>query len=263
MSDTPRTLAYPETTPRPHAITTAHTHLLPAIQSMLVLTAVALFFITFTFQPFRIPSASMEPTLLVGDFLLVDKQSAANSPSRFLPTPSYHHGDVIVFHDPVDPTLHLVKRIIALPGDRIRLRAGHVLLNGHTIAEPYAVYRSSPPNLYRDNFPNVPSPDSDVDARWWISLRSHLDHGDLVIPPDQFFVLGDNRNDSIDSRYWGLVPGAAIVGKPFLIYLSLRIKDDDPESESGPSYNPPVRPTPETHTLADFARWDRTLTVIR
>ncbi|WP_128915310.1 signal peptidase I [Granulicella sibirica] len=264
MSEPPRTLTLPLTKPRPapHA-SAAHAHLLPAIQSMLVLTTVALFFITFTFQPFRIPSASMEPTLLVGDFLLVDKQVTASSQSNLLPPATLHRGDVIVFHDPVDPTLHLVKRIIALPGDRIRLRAGHVLLNGHTIAEPYAVYRSSPPNLYRDNFPNVPSPDSDVDARWWIRLRSLVDHGDVVIPPNSYFVLGDNRNDSVDSRYWGLVPRAAIVGKPFLIYLSLRMRDNDPESESGPSYNPPTAAVSETRSLADFARWDRTLTVIR
>ena len=230
-----------------------HAHLLPSLQSMLALTSIALFFITFTFQPFRIPSASMEPTLLVGDFLLVDKQAAADD-LGILPGGDLHRGDVIVFHDPVDPALHLVKRIVGLPGDRVRLRGGRVVVNGQVLEEPYAVYRGGAANLYRDNFPNAPSPDSDVDPAWWIRLRGLVNHGELQIPPGNFFVLGDNRDDSLDSRYWGFVPRAAIVGKPFLIYLSLRVRDNDPESEP----ERVVVPNP----LLRFARWNRTLTVI-
>ena len=232
-------------------------HLLPSLQSMLVLAVVALFFITFTFQPFRIPSASMEPTLLVGDFLLVDKQI---TPDPFLLPPSaLHRGDVIVFHDPIDRTQHLVKRIVGVPGDHIRLRAGRVILNGQPLDEPYAVYRGAGRNQYRDNFPNATMPDSDVDANWWIRLRDLVNHGDLVIPPDNYFVLGDNRNDSLDSRFWGFVPRSAIVGRPFLIYLSLRLRDNDPSSESSPGFSPTATTTP---SLLNFARWSRTLTVI-
>ncbi len=248
--------------------------LLQAVQSMLVLTSVALFLIAFTFQPFRIPSASMEPTLLVGDFLLVDKQVASETGDGLMPPPSLGRGDVIVFHDPVDPAMHLVKRIVALPGDRVRLRAGHVVLNGRLIDEPYAVYRGDQPDVYRDNFPNVRSPDPAVDARWWMRLRTLVDRGDLVVPADSFFVLGDNRNDSSDSRYWGLVPRGAIVGRPFLIYLSLRLRDNDPASEAGPGDWASARTSarvrvsaaarlPDERSVFDFARWDRTLTVVR
>jgi signal peptidase I len=244
--------------------------LLQAVQSMLELTVVALFLVTFTFQPFRIPSASMEPTLLVGDFLLVDKQVESDAGDGLLPPTSLRRGDVIVFHDPVDPSMHLVKRIVALPGDRIRMRGGHVVLNGRLLEEPYAVYRGDLPDMYRDNFPNVSAPDPEVDAHWWMRLRTLVDHGDVVIPANSFFVLGDNRNDSADSRYWGLVPRSAVVGRPFLIYLSLRLRDNDPASESGPAgwaqaktrVSPAAR-LPENWAMLDFARWDRTLTVVR
>ena len=230
--------------------------LLQAAQSMLILTAIALFFITFTLQPFRIPSASMEPTLLVGDFLLVDKQVGGNTP--ILPPADLHRGDVIVFHDPVDDTRHLVKRIIAIPGDRVRLRAGRVWLNGKILTEPYAVYRSGGTNLYRDFFPNAPSPDPEVTSAWWIRMRGMVDRGELVIPPNSFFVLGDNRNDSLDSRFWGLVPRAAIVGRPFLVYLSLQMRNDDPESEAGPVATGRQAAAHEP----GLARWNRTLQVI-
>ena len=227
--------------------------LLQAAQSMLVLTTIALFFITFTLQPFRIPSASMEPTLLVGDFLLVDKQ--VGPAGLFLPPAELQRGDVIVFHDPVDATKHLVKRIIAVPGDRVRLRAGRVWLNGKLLDEPFAVYRSGGTNLYRDYFPNAPSPDPEVTSAWWIHMKGMVDHGELIIPANSFFVLGDNRNDSLDSRFWGLVPRSAVVGRPFLVYLSLKMRDDDPESEAGPG---------EVGRQAEggLARWDRTLQVI-
>ena len=234
--------------------------LLEAAQSMLVLTSIAFFLITFTFQPFRIPSASMEPTLLVGDFLLVDKQLPPGSP--LLPPAELHRGDIVVFHDPIDPTRHLIKRIIALPGDRIHLRAGQVIVNGHSLAEPYAVHRPTPPDFYRDNFPNSLTPDPDVDAHWWIRFHKLLNQGDLPIPPDTFFVLGDNRNDSLDSRYWGLVPRAAIVGKPFLIYLSLRLPDNDPQSESSPGIEARHPDAQKIRFPLRFARWNRTLTLI-
>ncbi|SFS08018.1 signal peptidase I Serine peptidase. MEROPS family S26A [Granulicella pectinivorans] len=252
----PATAAEIETSAPP--LVPAHHHLLTSLQSMLNLTVVALFFITFSFQPFRIPSASMEPTLLVGDFLLVDKQITHDPP--LLPPSSLHRGDVIVFHDPIDHTQHLVKRIIGVPGDRLRLRSGRVVLNGQTLDEPYAVYRGASHNQYRDNFPNAQTPDSDVDANWWIRLRTLVNHGDLVVPPDSFFVLGDNRNDSLDSRFWGFVPRSAVVGRPFLIYLSLRIRDNDPSSEASPTFAP-VQPR-TTPGLLNFARWNRTLTVV-
>ena len=113
-------------------VTAAPPHgLLQAFQSLVNIVVIALFIITFTVQPFRIPSASMEPTLLVGDFLLVDKQVGLEVPPRvFAPASEIHRGDLVVFHYPVDASLHLVKRVIGLPGDRLRMRDGHVYING-------------------------------------------------------------------------------------------------------------------------------------
>src|ERR1035441_131112 len=173
-----------------------HRHgLLQACQSMLNIIVVALFIITFTVQPFRIPSASMEPTLLVGDFLLVNTPVGPEvRPRIFAPTSEIHRGDLIVFHYPVDASLHLVKRVVGLPGDHLRLRDGHVLIDGQALREPYAMFRPSPPDSYRDDFPRLVSADPGVDSRWWIEMHSLVSEGELTVPPDKFFVLGDNRN---------------------------------------------------------------------
>ncbi len=233
---------------------------LPALQSLLYLIAVAIFIITFVAQPFRIPSESMEPTLLVGDFLLVDKQAAA-LPSRLpiLPPTPITRGEVIVFHYPIDASLHLVKRVIGLPGDRIRLHRGHVFVNGALLPEPYAVYRSHQLDPYRDNFPRLQTADPDVDSRWWIRMHSLIDDGDLVIPPNSYFVLGDNRDNSDDSRYWGLVPRGAIVGQPLVIYFSLRDRADSTDllNTHGPHHRS------VSNALVDLARWDRVFHLVR
>ncbi len=166
------------TLPTPEAA--AHRHhpqpppegLLHAFQSLGYIVIVAVFIITFIAQPFRIPSASMEPTLLIGDFLLVAKH---NFPSRdhtpLLPPATLHRGDVIVFHYPLDPSLHLVKRIIGLPGDHLRLRNGRVFIDGRLLDEPYARYQPGPADNFRDNFPRLQSPDPDVNSNWWIQMK--------------------------------------------------------------------------------------------
>ena len=232
---------------------------LQAIQSLVTIIVVALFIITFTVQPFRIPSQSMEPTLLVGDFLLVDKEVSRDPfPSVLAPTSEIHRGDLIVFHYPVEPSLHLVKRVIGVPGDHVRLQEGHVLINGHPIAEPYAVFRPSVPDTYRDDFPRMSSTVPGIDSHWWIQMRKLVSDGELTVPPNDFFVLGDNRNDSEDSRYWGFVPRDAIVGKPFLIYFSLR----DLDRQSNEPQIPDQRRA-SFASLFDIARWDRAMHVIR
>jgi signal peptidase I len=241
---------------------------LGAFQSLLNLIVLAIFIITFCAQPFRIPSESMESTLLVGDFLLVNKQSAssnAEGSAGLLPSASIHRGDIIVFHDPVDATLHLVKRVIGLPGDHLRLRSGHVFINGHALTEPYAVYRPSPPDSFRDNFPRLQSADPEIDSHWWIRMRSLIDNGELIIPTGNYFVMGDNRNDSEDSRYWGFVPREAIVGKPLLIYFSLQQHDtDDSAALTQEALADQRRQHPgKIDTLVDFARWGRIFQVVR
>ena len=226
-----------------HGEATIHHHsMLHAFQSLLYIVVIALFVMTFTMQPFRIPSASMEPTLLVGDFLLVNKEISTGRFPALAPANLIRRGDLIVFHYPVDPALHLVKRVIGLPGDRLRLRDGRVLIDGRALSEPYAFYLPSAPDSYRDDFPRLDRADPTVDSRWWVEMHSLVRNGELTIPPGSYFVLGDNRNNSEDSRYWGLVPRAAIVGKPFLVYFSLK--------------EPAV-------SLTNIARWDRTLRIVR
>ncbi len=239
---------------------------LPALQSMLKVLIAGLFVLTFTVQPIRIPSSSMEPTLLVGDFLLLDKQSVAPDRTPLLPPAGIRHGDVIVFHDPVDPSVHLVKRVIGVPGDRLHLRDGVVYRNGLPLREDYAVYRKAMADAYRDDFPEQRTMDARVDPAWWIRLRSLVREGDLVVPPDNYFVLGDNRNESEDSRYWGLVPRRDIVGKPVLVYFSWRSADDSDTAESAAAEGRAAKPLGLSGPALgrfDFARWDRFLRVIR
>jgi signal peptidase I len=239
-----------------------HADILTSVQSLFYIIIVAVFIITFTVQPFRIPSESMEPTLLVGDFLLVNKQGLGlDEADGIFPTMTIRRGEIIVFHYPVDPALHLIKRVVGMPGDHLKLHNGHVYINGHVLTEPYAVYRASSPDSFRDNFPHLQSADPDIDSRWWIKMHSLIDHGELIIPSDNYFVLGD---DSEDSRYWGFVPRLSIVGKPFLIYFSLQHRDDDlgmtaafAASEAFPRVHPSW-----IEALVDFARWDRTLRIV-
>ncbi|MDP9052678.1 MAG: signal peptidase I [Acidobacteriota bacterium] len=261
----PSALEAPVVEAAPEAIV-AHRHgLLQSFQSLVNLVVIALFIITFTVQPFRIPSASMEPTLLVGDFLLVNKQVGfETSPRIFPPTGEMHRGDVVVFHYPVDASLHLVKRVIGLPGDHLRLRDGRVYINGSAIAEPYAVFRPSMPDTYRDDFPRLVSADPGVDSRWWIEMRRLVSQGELTVPPDNYFVLGDNRNDSEDSRYWGFVPRAAIVGKPMLVYFSLNDGGATPgQANAAALASHAAQHQGPADSVIGFARWDRALHIVR
>jgi signal peptidase I len=251
--------------------------LLQSAQSLLYIVVVALFIVTFCAQPFRIPSESMEPTLQVGDFLLVDKQVTpdlrqslvgSTQPVRafgkwlFAPNNVIHRGDLIVFHYPVDPTLHLVKRVIGLPGDRIHLRDDRVYINDRAINEPYAVYSPSAEDSYRDDFPHLQTADSGVDAPWWIRMHTLVAHGELSVPADSYFVLGDNRNNSDDSRYWGLVPRESIVGKPFLIYFSLNRAGTGAQAANA-STSFATSPSGRKEEANGFVRWERILRIIR
>ncbi|RZU42325.1 signal peptidase I [Edaphobacter modestus] len=244
-----------------------HSHIpkpgiLPAVQSLIVIIVVAVFIVTFTVQPFRIPSGSMEPTLLIGDFLFVDKQVTADSiGSLFLPPPSIHRGDVIVFHFPLHPDVHLVKRVVGIPGDHLRLRNGHVLVNGLRLDEPYAFYRPSGPDNFRDNFPRLQNADPAIDSRWWIRMRKLIDDGGLIVPAGNYFVLGDNRNNSEDSRYWGFVPSENIVGRPLMIYFSLRQGDGSGYISARPA-GVALQPSNQAGPLR-FARWERIFRIVR
>jgi signal peptidase I len=174
----------------------------------------------------------MEPTMLVGDFVLVNKQVFAD-PGHFrwlLPFRDPRIDDIIVFHYPVNPRELLVKRVIALPGDRIHLQNGHVLRNDVRVLEPFAVYRPAERSPFRDEFPNLQRTDPAVQATWWIELRHRMQYGALPVPPNRYFALGDNRNNSQDSRYWGFVARSTIIGEPLAIYLSV---DRSPQASGG------------------------------
>lgn len=212
----------------------AHDGILATFRSLLEFLVVALFALTFILQPFRIPSESMVPTLRVGDFLMVDKQAyePEGHLSWLLPPSGIRRGDLAVFHYPVDPSMHLVKRIVGLPGDRIRLRHGQVWINEQPLNEPYAFYSPAALDDFRDNFPSLRSADPSLDPNWWMRLRHSVTAGEITVPKGQLFVLGDNRNDSEDSRYWGFVPERDLVGRPFVVYFSLLqpAEDADPPS---------------------------------
>src|ERR1700742_3298586 len=127
---------------RPHAASKAHYGVLATFRSLLEFLVVALFALTFILQPFRIPSESMVPTLRVGDFLMVDKQSyePEGALAWLRPHGGVHRGDLVVFHYPVDPSMHLVKRVVAVAGDRVQLKRGRVWINEQPMEEPYAFY---------------------------------------------------------------------------------------------------------------------------
>ena len=175
---------------------------------------------TFLFEAFRIPSESMENTLLVGDYLLVDKLHFGSDGfwGHFLPYRKVKRGDIVVFHYPIHPSEHFVKRVIGIPGDRVRMIDGRVYVNGKLTIEPYARY--SRPNdggieaRFRDDFPRTDLPVAGLNGAWWLEMRKMVDEGQLIVPEDNYFVMGDNRDDSLDSRYWGFVPGQNIVGRP-------------------------------------------------
>jgi signal peptidase I len=138
------------------------------------------------------------------------------------------------------------------------------LSNGRALANRTPSLPAGGPDSYRDDFPRMVSADPGVDSRWWIQMHSLVADGELTVPADSYFVLGDNRNDSEDSRYWGFVPRAAIVGKPFLIYFSL----NDPGFAPGKSYAAAMPGDGEDHhasaagSFVDFARWDRTMRIV-
>ena len=214
---------------------------LESLASICTVLAIGLFVMTFIFQNFEIPSASMVKTLLIGDHVLVDRISLA-PPAKWAPFTFYRdvrRGDIIVFFKPGEPDLFLVKRTIGIPGDRIHLRNGVVYLNGVAQNEPYAGMPASDDNpqhafnAYRDDFPAVPPGSYDqVTASWAYELPTHIVDGDLVVPPGKVFAMGDNRTESLDGRFWGFVPRENIVGRPMFVYWSFETPADQINKQS-------------------------------
>ena len=231
------------------------------LASLLRTEVVALYILTFVLQPFLIPSETMERTLLVGDFLLFNKLVFAPSgpiSKWFMPYRDVARGDIIVFHHSRPP--YLVKRIVGIPGDRLRIDDGRVLVNGVPLNEPYAAFEPAPPSAFRDNFPPHIYTDPEVDPDWWRLMQSLTRNGELVVPPGEYFVLGDNRNHSMDSRFWGFVPRDAIVARPLVIYFSLTRPSTTDVQQAADDRLGHDREI--SARLKGFARWERILHVV-
>ena len=196
------------------------------LASLAAVLVTGLFIITFIVQAFEIPSSSMENTLLIGDHVFVNREQFAPRTQwlgPILPYRQIHHGDIVVFLSPAEPGLYVVKRIIGIPGDRIHLRDGVVYRDGEKLDEPYVIHQGGEAsyNPYRDNFPAVaPSEFSNVTPEWELALPQHIQGEDVVIPPNSYFGMGDNRDVSLDSRYWGFIPQQNVIGRPMFIYWS-------------------------------------------
>jgi signal peptidase I len=234
------------------------------VQSVAGTVVIAVFVVTFLAQAFTIPSESMEKTLLIGDYLLVDKFCYGDSGflNRILPYRKIGRGDIVVFHYPVNPAQHFVKRVVGVPGDRVRLINKHVFINGAALSEPFVqhVYPNHDP--YRDDFPRTDAPAAEVTARWWLQMRKLVDDKQLIVPEDSYFVLGDNRDDSRDSRYWGFVPRENIIGRPLLIYWSASSLNNDLTNSPTPGDRLYHLAYAVTHVF-QITRWERTFRLVR
>lgn len=176
-------------------------------ESLVIAVILALFVRTWVFQAFKIPTGSMEQNLLIGDHLIVDKMvfspAATGLERAIMPSRPIRRGDVVVFKYPKEPDRDFVKRVIGLPGDRLELHRKVVYVNGQPLKEPYTQWleppsSSGPPRLD--------------------DLRE--EYGPVIVPPDQYFMMGDNRDNSEDSRYWGFMPLSYVKGKALFIYYS-------------------------------------------
>jgi signal peptidase I len=193
-----------------------------------------LFIITFMVQAFEIPSESMVKTLLVGDHVFVDRLSPtakAGYMGPLIPYREIRHGDIIVFLHPKEPGMYVVKRIIGIPGDRIHLHGGKVYRNGEALTEPYVSRSLGDENPYRDEFPSAPQ-EGQVTPEWPAVMHEHMKDGELVVPQDSFFGMGDNRDVSLDSRFWGFIPRENVIGRPLFIYWSFDTPKDQYERTS-------------------------------
>jgi signal peptidase I len=225
-----------------------------------------LFGTTTLVQAFVIPTGSMEDTLLIGDHLLVDKLAYAPSGSiskYILPYEEPKHGDIIVFRFPGDLSQTFVKRVIGVPGDHLHMVKTALYRNGVTLNEPYVFHKFGDYREDRDNFPGEPSAfqttplGAELQRRM---LTESVVNGDIVVPPNSYFAMGDNRDNSLDSRYWGFVPRENIIGKPIIIYWSYQASTED---LAGSSFGSLVSHGVDlAEHFFSRTRWSRTLNLI-
>ena len=192
-------------------------------ESIVIAVILALFIRTFAVQAFKIPTGSMENNLLIGDHLLVNKFALGPTETALeravLPVVTIHRGDVLVFKYPVEPDRDFIKRVIGLPGETLEVKDKKVLINGTALDEPYVHFLDAS---------NTPSQFREVTS---VEIRDR--YGPVVVPPDQYFMMGDNRDNSMDSRYWGFLRRDYIKGKALMIYWSYEAEQQD-YREDGP-----------------------------
>ena len=253
-----------------------HETLPESLAGLAYVLVIGLFAMTFLFQNFAIPSGSMKETLLVGDHVLVDRVTLAPR-SSWMPLDRQRpvrRGDVIVFVKPNAeiPDLILVKRAIGLPGDRIHLEHGILFRNGERLDESYISVPADdgvPTHSYqtaRDDFPRdlegiAAESAANNAAGWSVDIRNHVQNGEIVVPPDSVFAMGDNRLESLDSRFWGFVPQRNLLGRPMFVYWSF-VTPDDQEYKTGAANTLSWIAHEATHFISD-TRWKRTLHLIR
>ena len=218
---------------------------------------ILLFGTTTLMQAFVVPTSSMESTVLVGDHMIVDKLSYAPPGAiskHLLPYDDVKRGDIIVFRWPPDPRQNYVKRVMGVPGDHIRIENKQVILNGKKLVEPYTQHIFPSIEPYRDNFPSEPF--GPVDQRALAMLQNNVVNGELVVPPGFYFAMGDNRDNSLDSRYWGFVPRENIIGKPFIIFWSYDAPTEDLVDFTAKHF------IDLAQNFFTKTRWDRTLKLV-
>lgn len=225
-----------------------------------------LFGTTTVAQAFVIPTGSMQNTLLIGDHLFVDKLAYAPAgpiTKHLLPYQEPKHGDIIVFRNPVYVRETLVKRLIGEPGDRLKIANGVVYRNGIALKERY-IHHLSQYNPAFDNFPHkccLPAKHELGVQRQQEMLSQNIVNGEVLVPPGMYFAMGDNRDNSEDSRYWGFVPRENIIGKPVLIYWSYDASTEALTAESVDSLFAHFIDL-STHFFTR-TRWERTFRLVR
>ena len=176
-------------------------------ESLAIAVILALFVRTWVFQAFKIPTGSMERNLLIGDHLIVNKMifspAATGLERAVMPARPIRRGEVVVFKYPKEPERDFVKRVVGLPGDTLELHRKTVYINGQPLTEPYVQFLDAP---------STGGPPRTDDVR--------EEYGPVTVPPNQYFMMGDNRDNSEDSRYWGFMPASYVKGKALFIYYS-------------------------------------------
>lgn len=215
---------------------------------------VFLFVITCVGQAYVVPTGSMEGTLLIGDHLVVNKipyGPLAPVVNPVLGTGELERGDIVCFRFPLKPSETYVKRLIGLPGDRVRMVNGQVFVNGVAADEPYVIHKQPGVSALVNNVPRVFPPG--MPERGLRAFAANVRGGEIVVPEGQLFVMGDNRDESFDSRYWGFVPREEVIGRPLVVYWSYATTTER------------LLPWVDVEHLADLAvnffpktRWERT-----